>query len=296
MPSLKKTLVPASWVVLLLVLAPVLVLVRVLLRGLNHRHPPARFATRSALGLKRPSSRWRGLKHLSSSISDYPEIDISPTHLRFLNFLLFPLGSLHQPCLPRTEPAPLFQPSSTAPTMPTPSSNPPPDQSSPPPYSFSSCPEDQPHGSRSSRPTQDTTRPTSDMETSQSSSSSIASTAYSSAAARDGPAAEEAVFIDGRASVGVSPIDTTSPRPPSSGTSATSPTLSGRDDSLKHQGTDTSDRLSRESSTVSGHSHVENPIPVRREPDALEWYEEDAYGSPAMPSDCTNLRVRIPLL
>ncbi|KAK1246080.1 hypothetical protein MKX07_005149 [Trichoderma sp. CBMAI-0711] len=178
--------------------------------------------------------------------------------------------------------------------MPTPSSNPPPDQSSPPPYTFSSCPEDQPHVSRSSRPAQDTTRPTSDMETSQSSSTSIASTAYSSAAARDGPAAEETVFIDGRPSAGGSPIDTTSPRPPSSGTTATSPALSGRDDSLKHQGTGTSDRLSRESSAVSGHSQVERSIPVRREPDALEWYEEDAYSSPAMPSDCTNLR-KIPI-
>lgn len=146
--------------------------------------------------------------------------------------------------------------------------------------------------SRSSRPAQDTTRPTSDMDTSQSSSTSIASTAYSSAAARDGPAAEETVFIDGRPSAGGSPIDTTSPRPPSSGTTAISPALSGRDDSLKHQGSGTSDRLSRESSAVSGHSQVERSIPVRREPDALEWYEEDAYSSPAMPSDCTNLRVR----
>lgn len=180
--------------------------------------------------------------------------------------------------------------------MPTPSSNPPPDQTSPPPYTFSTCPEDQPHSSRSSRQAQDTTRPTSDLETSQSSSTSIASpTAYSSEPSRDGPAADDSVLIDGQASAGASPMDTTtSPRPPSSGTVATSPMSSGRDDDLKHPGADTSDRLSRESSTLSGHLQVENPDPFRREPDALEWLEEeDEYDSPPMPSDCTNLRVRM---
>ncbi|KAL7794373.1 vacuolar import and degradation domain-containing protein [Trichoderma ceciliae] len=181
--------------------------------------------------------------------------------------------------------------------MPTPSSNPPPDQSSPPPYSFSTCPEDQPLSSRSARQAQDTARPTSDMETSQSSSTSIASpTAYSSEPSRDDLVTEESVLIDGQTSAAASPVDTmASPRPLSSGTLATSPLSSGRDDDLKHQGADTSDRLSRESSTLSGHLPVENPSPFRQEPDSLEWLEqEDEYDSPPMPSDCTNMR-KIPI-
>ncbi|KAL6825628.1 vacuolar import and degradation domain-containing protein [Trichoderma sp. SZMC 28015] len=180
--------------------------------------------------------------------------------------------------------------------MPTPSSNPPPEPTSPPPYNFPTCPEDQPHSSRSPRPAQDATRPASNMETSQSSATSIASpTAYSSESSRDGPATEYSVLIEGQASARASPIDTTSPRPPSSGTVATSPMSSGRDDDLKNQGAAATDRLSRESSTLSAHLQVENPGSFRREPDSLERLEEeDEYDSPPMPSDCTNLR-KIPL-
>ncbi|KAJ4855838.1 vacuolar import and degradation domain-containing protein [Trichoderma camerunense] len=180
--------------------------------------------------------------------------------------------------------------------MPTPSSNPPPEQTSPPPYNFPTCPEDQPHSSRSPRPAQDATRPASDMESSQSSATSIASpTAYSSESSRDGPATEYSVLIEGQASAGASPMDTTSPRPPSSGTVATSPMSSGRDDDLKNQGAAATDRLSRESSTLSAHLQVENPGSFRREPDSLERLEEeDEYDSPPMPSDCTNLR-KIPI-
>ncbi|RFU74316.1 hypothetical protein TARUN_7943 [Trichoderma arundinaceum] len=181
--------------------------------------------------------------------------------------------------------------------MPTPSSNPPPDQSSPPPYSFSTCPEDQPHSSRSARQTQDAARPTSDMETNQGSSTSIESpTAYSSEPPRDELATEESALLDGQASAGASPMDTTaSPRPLSSGTLATSPMSSGRDDDLKHQAADTSDRLSRESSTLSANLQVENSSSYQREPDSLDWLEEvDEYDPPPMPSDCTNLR-KIPI-
>lgn len=179
--------------------------------------------------------------------------------------------------------------------MPTPSSNPPPDQSSPPPYSFSTCPEDQLHPSRSARPTQDATRPTSDTEASQSSPASIASpTAHSSETSHDDIATEESALIDGQASAAASPMDTSvSLRPLSSGTLATSPTSSERDDDLKRQGGDPSGRLSRESSTLSGTLQVENPESYPREPDSLEWLEqEDEYDAPPMPSDCTYIRVR----
>ncbi|KAL7919107.1 vacuolar import and degradation domain-containing protein [Trichoderma austrokoningii] len=181
--------------------------------------------------------------------------------------------------------------------MPTPSSNPPPDQSSPPPYSFPTCPEDQLHPSRPARPTQDATRPTSDAEASQSSSTSIASpTTQSSAASHDGLATEDSTFIDGQASVGASPMDTSaSVRPLSSGTAATSPTSSEREDDLKHQGGDQSSRLSRESSTLSGTLPEEKPDSFRREPDSLEWLEqEDDYDAPPMPSDCTYIR-KVPI-
>ncbi|PON27589.1 hypothetical protein TGAM01_v203356 [Trichoderma gamsii] len=177
--------------------------------------------------------------------------------------------------------------------MPTPSSNPPPDQSSPPPYSFSTCPEDQPHPSRSARPTQDATRPTSDTEATQSSPTSIASpTAQSSATSHDDLATEESTLIDGQASAEASPMDTSaSLRPLSSGTVATSPTSSERDDDLKHQGGNSGDRLSRESSTLSGTLQVENSESYQREPDSLEWLEqEDEYDAPPMPSDCTYIR------
>lgn len=89
-------------------------------------------------------------------------------------------------------------------------------------------------------------------------------------------------------------MDTTSPRPPSSGTVATSPMSSGRDDDLKLQGAAASDRLSRESSTLSAHLQVENPGSFRREPDSLERLEEeDEYDLPPMPSDCMIQRVRL---
>lgn len=177
--------------------------------------------------------------------------------------------------------------------MPTPSSNPPPDQTSPPPYSFSTCPEDQPHSSRSTRQAQDATRPTSDMESSQSSSSIASLTAaYTSEPSRDDLATAVSALIDGQASAGASPDTAASPRPLSSGTLATSPMSSGRDDDLKHQGADTSDRLSRESSTLSANLQVENLASYRREPDSLDWLEqEDEYDSPPMPADCTYLRV-----
>ncbi|EHK44829.1 hypothetical protein TRIATDRAFT_128208 [Trichoderma atroviride IMI 206040] len=177
--------------------------------------------------------------------------------------------------------------------MPTPSSNPPPDQSSPPPYSFSTCPEDQLHPSRSARPTQDATRPTPDTEAAQSSSTSIASpTAHSSETSHDDVATEESALIDGQASAAASPMDTSaSLRPLSSGTLATSPTSSERDDDLKHTGGDSGGRLSRESSTLSGTLQVENSESYQREPDALEWLEqEDEYDAPPMPSDCTYIR------
>lgn len=83
-------------------------------------------------------------------------------------------------------------------------------------------------------------------------------------------------------------------RPLSSGTVATSPTSSERDDDLKHQGGNSGDRLSRESSTLSGTLQVENSESYQREPDSLEWLEqEDEYDAPPMPSDCTYIRVRI---
>ncbi|KAL6907272.1 vacuolar import and degradation domain-containing protein [Trichoderma evansii] len=174
--------------------------------------------------------------------------------------------------------------------MPTPSSNPPPDQSSPPPYSFSTCPEDQQHPSRSGRQTQDATRPTSDTEVNQSSSTSIASpTAHS----HDDLATEESVLIDVQASAGASPMDTSaSLRPLSSGTVATSPMSS---DDLKHQGVDPGGRLSRESSTLSGTLQVDKSDSYQSEPDSLEWLEqEDDYDATPMPSDCTYIR-KIPI-
>lgn len=83
-------------------------------------------------------------------------------------------------------------------------------------------------------------------------------------------------------------------RPLSSGTVATSPISSERDDDLKHQGVDPSGRLSRESSTLSGTLQVDNSDSYQREPDSLEWLEqEDEYNAPPMPSDCTYIRVRM---
>lgn len=181
--------------------------------------------------------------------------------------------------------------------MPTPSSHQLPNQTSPPSYTFSTCPDDLPHPSRSGREAYDATRPLApEMEVRPGSSTSITSpTTILSDTSSDGPATDDRPMVASHLMTDESSsrATTSSPRPQSSATSVTSPAPSrlDGDDSVKNQGLGIDHHMGRESVSQTRRLPIETPTSPNREVDSLDM-QEDEFCSPYMGPDCSSLRVR----